>query len=337
MICPGCGRESVAGSVFCTYCGSRMPLDVHIDLRRLDKEVRGLRDAVAKRGRADHSIVPWIVFIPFIINVVTAMIVLAAIMSEIFSYDLSPGEMPTDEEILGGLGPTIAVAMIGSIAFYGIFAAITYFLIDGAGKHLEAEHGVREAVFELLRKAEEANPEARSRSPWGTYDTTLETMAQGTKRNPVLWTLVIILPLVTTLPLSTLMANGDYTSYQTLSPLSILVTAIHTLLLFYLLHVLTEDTRMHDQAWTDFATSTRISLAKVGFTAGALETGQPLQTRSSGLYILLSLVTGGIFMFFWWYAILKDRNAHYGKQAAFEDSLVQMLSPGTPGRQVTRA
>ena len=50
-----------------------------------------------------------------------------------------------------------------------------------------------------------------------------------------------------------------------------------------------------------------------------------LPSRSFVLYFILSIVTLGIFEFYWSYVLIKDFNEHFKAQWQFEDSLMSVI------------
>lgn len=322
MICPGCGKESGVESPFCTYCGANLSFTRH----KLDEEKSRLKDAIEKGERPDRIISPWFVAIPLVVNVTVAVVMVVAIFSEIFSYDVANGEMPATEVLYQDLEWLFAFAVIGNALFYGLFAVLTYFLLDRANKHIEAEKGVREAIVTLLHKIHGANPVAEAQPPWKTYGAVPESAVAFQRRNPLPWVLVLLIPLVGGVIQLSAILGGDYDPNGGTLLLTIPLMLLHVFLVFYLLDIMTQDTATHDRDWTDFATETRISFAKAGAAAGDLEVGHYVPPRPSALYILMTAITGGLFMFYWWYVIIKDGNTHYNKQAWFEEALMRMLS-----------
>lgn len=328
MICPGCGKESVADSLFCTYCGVKIRPDVRFDDHRLNAETQQLRDAVSSRKLADRIIPPWIVIVPLIINITVGIVIIAVIMSAVFSYDITAGDRPTQEQLFQQVRGAFVIALAGNMAFYGLFAALTYLLVDRSNKHVERERRVRDATMSMLRKIEGVPPGDDRHSLWRTYDTVPERMGQTVKRNPVFWALVMLLPLLGSVFVAYSLSTEDYDALSSTPWPLWLVTLAHVILMFYILHFMTSETFKHDWDWNYFATGTRVSLARAGVTAGMLEIGTPLQERPTWLYILLSFLTAGLFTFYWWYVVIKDSNTHYEKQARFEDHLLKLISGG---------
>jgi hypothetical protein len=115
------------------------------------------------------------------------------------------------------------------------------------------------------------------------------------------------------------LASGKY------SVLNYLLTFVHIALMFYVLHFLTSDMADHDARWFDFVRRVKLSLARSGFMAGGLYPGSALERRSTLLFIVLSIVTVGVFVVYWWYAIVKDQNDHVSRQARFEKEFVKFV------------
>lgn len=336
MRCSGCGSESDAGAAFCTYCGARLLYEASIPRLRIDAEKKALSEAMADRPRTDRRISPWIVLIPIIINLVAAAVVVAAVFQLMLEYDLSSGVIPTQEQLLSDLDWPLIVAVAASFMFYGIFATISYVLVNTSNKHLEREGRVREAVTAILRKVEGASPAHQRTATWDSHPVNIDDTGRGVKRMPLLWALVVLMPLLGALPQTYSLFTNDFHLYDRLTVVYYLILVVHVPLLFYMLHFMTDDVWRHDAAWTDFTVGARVALAQAGFTAGALEVGPPLQRRSTGLYILASVITLGLFLIYWWYAAINDRNTHFEKQARFEDQLMQLLSPDSRA-PITRA
>ncbi|MEI6797346.1 MAG: DUF4234 domain-containing protein, partial [Methanomassiliicoccales archaeon] len=51
-----------------------------------------------------------------------------------------------------------------------------------------------------------------------------------------------------------------------------------------------------------------------------------LPERSFVIYLVLTIVTLGLFMFYWVYVIIKDMNEHMKNQWAFEDQLLREMN-----------
>jgi hypothetical protein len=90
------------------------------------------------------------------------------------------------------------------------------------------------------------------------------------------------------------------------------------------LYGLTRDLAAHDMRQAFFCHYAGLALARTG--KGLADPGwQPMPSRSAGLYLLLAFVTGGLFLFYWYYVALGDYASHFASQRRFEDSLAASM------------
>jgi hypothetical protein len=310
--------------VFCTYCGVKLQPEVKVENLRIEAELKELREAVSVRGRADRRIPPWAVILPFIGTTVFAVVLVAAAFSKILEYDLSGGVMPTQEEILGDMEGYIVAALVFNVLFYLAYAVIAYMMVDRANRHLDREAATMRAFEKALEKV--GGSAGRAQNPWGPGESLAGNSAYGTKRNALLWAAAIALPLAGSLAQDYAVLVGDFDLSSSLQFVSIPLLLVHAVLMFYMLHFVTDDMWRHDQEWTGFARATKVSLARAGATAGGLDEGYPLEKKPTVLFVVVTFLTMGLFLVYWWYAAVKDTNSHYEKQARFEDQLLGMLS-----------
>lgn len=335
MMCPGCGRESISDSIFCTYCGVKMRPDVPLDSHLLDDDRRTLREAISGRRSLNRPIPPWIVVVPFAINIIITIIMLGIIMNKVFSYDLAAGDIPTQEELMEGLGWVFVLSLVGNVTFYVFYAMIAYLLIRGWNRHLDREKKAWDSIFGLVRKIQGTPSSPEKRSLWDDYDTMRGPPVHNMKRNPAFWALVIVVPLLGLALQNTAAIQENNDLYEDSMMIYLPLALIHAVLLLYMLHLLTSDILEHHRDTTDSAMMAKVALARAGVTAGRVEEGTSLPVRSSALYVIASILTLGIFLVYWWYSVIKDANTHYEQQARFEDQLLQLLSAQTSGARVT--
>jgi len=108
--------------------------------------------------------------------------------------------------------------------------------------------------------------------------------------------------------------------------LYLFVTPIVSIIVAY---NLTLDMRRHD----DLQVASQTAL--VGAFADAKL--PPLQVvqhdphkRDPMLFVVLTVITGGLFWIYWFYTLLKDYNTHFSDQARFEDEILNVLKPHPP-------
>jgi hypothetical protein len=101
-----------------------------------------------------------------------------------------------------------------------------------------------------------------------------------------------------------------------------LFTGIGSLILYYLLM---QDYVKHDQLEAQYFTVMSSALAKLGLTGQAGQAVPNVPQREYVTMLLLSIVTCGIYGFYWMYVMIKDFNDHFLAQVAWEDFILQAL------------
>lgn len=105
----------------------------------------------------------------------------------------------------------------------------------------------------------------------------------------------------------------------------ILIPIVDIFAIFYIFYFLTRDFKQHEDN-EDYVLS---ALSYIFPSMGA----PPLQTRTKRLshrsfilYLILDLVTLGIFNIYWFYVLIKDPNQHFVGDAALESELTSSIS-----------
>jgi hypothetical protein len=56
-----------------------------------------------------------------------------------------------------------------------------------------------------------------------------------------------------------------------------------------------------------------------------LPSWKTLPERSFFIYLILTLLTCGLFLIYWYYVLIKDLNDHFGAQWQFEDQIAAQM------------
>ncbi len=87
-----------------------------------------------------------------------------------------------------------------------------------------------------------------------------------------------------------------------------------------------DDLSRHDQLEAQYFTLMSGALAKLGLASQASQASPSIPERSFPLYLILSIVTCGIFYFFWQYYLVDDGNKHVEAQVQWEDFIYSALA-----------
>ena len=107
--------------------------------------------------------------------------------------------------------------------------------------------------------------------------------------------------------------------------LNLFVTPIVSLFVAY---SLTQDFRGHEQRQQRYISALPAAFGDVGLTSPTFPT-QTTRGRDPLLYVVLTVITGGLFWVYWFYTILRDYNNHFRAQAKIEDDMLATLRPKT--------
>ena len=97
------------------------------------------------------------------------------------------------------------------------------------------------------------------------------------------------------------------------------------LLTLYVYHFLNKEFHKHSVRERHLAEDIRASLEELGVTRFPAEYPAEVPNRSTILYIILTIVTLGIFGLYWVYTLTKDPNEHFRSHRSIEKSLVSAL------------
>lgn len=124
------------------------------------------------------------------------------------------------------------------------------------------------------------------------------------KREPVLWMILRFIPYV-----------------------GILVGA-------YINHFLNRDLIFFDEWESSYAANAEWIMQKLGMSSAIPPRRKPVQRRSTGLYIFLTIITAGIWGMVWRYKTMGDGNGHFDDDEAMEDALLRGLGIDAGGAPV---
>lgn len=105
--------------------------------------------------------------------------------------------------------------------------------------------------------------------------------------------------------------------------LAIFTFGIGTLIGYYLLM---DDFARHDQLEAQYFTLMSSALAKTGLASQASQAAPILPEREFVMFLLLSIITCGIYGIYWMYVLVKDGNDQFEGQVMWEDFIYSALA-----------
>ncbi len=198
----------------------------------------------------------------------------------------------TDKEMSFGLYIVLSILTFGIYAIYA-----HYKLIQREQDHFDRMVRFNNDLYKLAveqaedtGKQEEARPELEELR---ARDEEFQRLQAGKERSPALWTII-----------------------------SILTLGLAYLYVYYFLH---KDLVDHQRAEAEYVEKASLVLNRLGIGKHPVTVEQIVGERSYPLYLLLSLVTFGLFGIYWNYTFFKDGNEHFREQQRFEDQLMGII------------
>ncbi len=265
-------------------------------------EIENLKKDLRMRASTDASMTVWwvgVYLIPIIAGITWTVIFVAALIS----YAISLAEMSSIPTVLPPfpftplLSAATAGLYIAIIVSFILFIILTYRLVKRRNYHFRRQILLFEDITSAIRKVT-AKKAVDAEFDLGSLDRTLrEIKAEETEseKSAMLW--AILTPL-----------NG--------------------LALLYVWYFLMKDFNKHERREDAFWAETRRVLDKAGIKFDVPARTEQLPERSFALYLILTIITVGLFGIYWLYALLIDPNTHFRYHTKIEDQMLPILESG---------
>jgi uncharacterized membrane protein len=198
----------------------------------------------------------------------------------------------TFSTVLGGLALIAGIGLVSEVLFLYFF----YMLIRRRNQHfLRQQRFFSDLATALRAVATRAN--VNIDPMLGSIDNTLrQAQVKETEKSAVLWVVLMLVPLVSIIAM------------------------------LYVLYFLTADFPRHER-WEDgMLSDMERALATTGVQF-IFHRNDPIPQRSFVLYLIITIITAGIFGLYWEYVLIKDPNNHFINHAVYEPQLIQLLTP----------
>lgn len=198
----------------------------------------------------------------------------------------------TDREMSFGLYIVLSIITFG---IYSIYAH--YQLIQRQQDHFDRMARFNGDLYKLASEQAEENGGAGAVSPkldeLRGMDEDFQRLRAGEEKSAALWTII-----------------------------SIITLGLGYLYVYYFLHA---DLMKHQRAEAEYVEKASLVLNGLGVGKHPIVVEQVVHERSYPLYLLLSIVTIGIWGLYWTYTLFKDGNDHFREHQRFEDQLMAVV------------
>ena len=267
--------------------------------QNMNIEIENLKKDTNIRNKTDTHMTTWwttVYLIPIIATITWAIIFIAALIAYIITLFQLP---PTTTEIppfplTAELAAATTGLYIAIIASFILFIILTYKLIKRRNHHFKRQILLFEDITATIKKAA-TKKEIDTEYDIGTLERTLkEIKAEETEseKSTMLWTIL-----------------------ATINPLALL----------YVWYFLMKDFHKHEKREDTLWTQVSQILNKTGIKLETPTRTDPLLERSFALYLILTIITLGLFGIYWLYTLLKDPNTHFTHHTKIEDQILPIL------------
>lgn len=190
----------------------------------------------------------------------------------------------------------VFISMATGIISMAFIIILLYMLFSRNNRHTRREAMLRRAIIDFLRsRAVEMGVINEISSEIQTMESIdYESRMREPERNAALWSLLPLVPVVGWI--------------------------------FFLIamYYLSSYPAPHDRRWHAFTQQVQSAGSKLGMSM-MLPSWKTIPERSFVIYLILTILTLGLFIFYWYYVLIKDINEHYMVQWQFEDQLLREI------------
>lgn len=190
--------------------------------------------------------------------------------------------------------PAFLLAVV-TCGIYGIY--IIYKLLDRRQQHFERMVYFRYNLIQLLRQRSEAAGKSSEMEADIAQLEAIHVAASNRDRegekSPVLWTILGIATGVTN---------------------------------YYVYYFLNDDFRAHEANEYMFVQKSGEIMQKLGMTQQQIATAMMVPERNFITFLILTIVTCGIYGVYWWYTLITDPNNHFNNHNVWENQIYAIIS-----------
>ncbi|MGC8662057.1 MAG: DUF4234 domain-containing protein [Nitrososphaeria archaeon] len=237
-----------------------------------------------RRSETDYIMPLWLPFLPIIVSFIGGIV--AALLLIFFAFSPSPAST-----VLNGSSVSIPTATQTVVPNYlGLLLAPFMIIIYVIGAVSAALMGY--VIYRLIKRFNDHASRMKalfgSVNQDGRENQVISEIDSLPRRDPAEWAILI--------------------AVFTIIPFLSIVAAV---LIFYIFHSLNKDFVKIERAENN-------GFMQIGWKGDRYF---KMVDRSTVLYIVLTIITGGIFMLYWLYTVAKDPNEHFREDWRIEDSI----------------
>jgi hypothetical protein len=333
-VCPACGNRNREDGKYCDNCAEPRPgpepvTDFTISMPEPRDPKGKIAEAIKKRKSTDLKVSNLWVSLALFGFLATGGIYFLLAITTIFRISMNGTDLVYFS--------MISVYQLAKFLFGVLFAVLAFKLIDRLNRHNDREERLRAAVMAFLRaqpspqgKEPEIMDQLLSVSAFDGQALVFEKKLDARRWGyGVGWVIIVGgLSGLATEAMTQQVFNGSFDLWPLELVLSLLGSILSLVALIMLLIIaghLMKTIYTHGIRWHGFASTTAVALRKLGYKIDPPTESHPIPDRSLALYAILTIVTLGLFGFYWLYTLINDPNMHFEDQWTFENRLLDAL------------
>jgi hypothetical protein len=203
-------------------------------------------------------------------------------------YPYSYGALPEEFESLW-----LTTGLAGLVNFV-VSTVFMYLLVNRRGTHFKRQKFLSEDIITTVNSlAKTKNVDAEA-SVLSLERSVREANAEETEKSAILWAIL---------------------------------SAFVPFVSLYVYYFIMKDFYMHERREDGFWEDLSRTLNKLGVNFSVPRRTEPVPYRSAVLYLILTIVTMGLFGVYWFFVMLKDPNEHFKYHIEAENQLLAALEP----------
>ncbi len=258
--------------------------------------LQGLKKDAELRAITDTQVSPLWILLPVVaagLGLAYTFIVTAAILNAFAGgANFTAGQLtPTLDYVAGGAIYVLAGLLVLDV----LFLYVIYLLIRRRNQHFARQQRFFADLASALREAA-TRKGANVDIHLGAMEATVrQAQIEETEKSAVLWVVLLLIPVVD------------------------LIAGL------YILYFLTTDYYKHERREDGLLADSSRAFSVLG-SSFSFSRYDPVPHRSFALYLILAIVTFGIWSFYWEYVLIQDPNGHFRNHIQFENAMVDSVS-----------
>ncbi|MFB3043319.1 MAG: DUF4234 domain-containing protein [Nitrososphaerales archaeon] len=284
-----------------------------------DSALENLRQDIRERGQTDKILPIFWILLPLVgvgVSIITGIIAsVLAISTASIDFDFEPGVGFVPGPGPGSFGAfpfnpgvftTVAIGFLGGLISTLLYVYLFYLLINRRNKHFARQSRFSEDLINYVKSAADRKKGVDIQTGVSSLErSTRDVRYEEVEKSAGLWAILTIIPFV------------------------------NLFAILYILYFLGTDYRRHEIRENGFIEDTNKVLDKLGLGGIPERRLDPIPDRSFVLYLVLTVVTLGLFGIYWLYTLITDPNNHFKHHVKWEDELIANLEVKTkqPSKQ----